>query len=351
MFQNLKVDVIYHKTNTDFEMEFNLCGCCRMRLLTDKTPDKKTMVHSLARAVSRSRVILIIGNLFGEEGIINIAAGAIGSRVVPADNKAYGISGEESIEIIDSSIPLVTSDGYFGGCIIESGPQTLILLSENKNIRKTVMKSLIHPYIEELCAMELKEKAESAVTADSEEAPLFEMEEENVPEEQSEQTEPQDELTEEDSTEEEEEEEIPEETDSLDLIFEDGEEDELDGDELVSDDDSEIEMVNIGDSDFPDEDGMVDSEMLFEDNTISMREFVRRNEDYYREKEMVKDLVTDDEEIYLEKRKSLNIPIFIISVLLLILIAVLCYCIFYIPSKDGVSASIYLNDIFNSLFG
>ena len=30
MFQNLKVDVIYYKTNTDFEMEFNLCGCCRM---------------------------------------------------------------------------------------------------------------------------------------------------------------------------------------------------------------------------------------------------------------------------------------------------------------------------------
>ena len=38
----MKVDVIYYKTNTDFEMEFNLCGCCRMRLLTDKAPDRKT---------------------------------------------------------------------------------------------------------------------------------------------------------------------------------------------------------------------------------------------------------------------------------------------------------------------
>ena len=52
MFQNVKVDIIYYKTNTDFEMEFNLCGCCRMRLLTDKSPDRKTAVHSLARAVS-----------------------------------------------------------------------------------------------------------------------------------------------------------------------------------------------------------------------------------------------------------------------------------------------------------
>ncbi|MEE1055109.1 MAG: hypothetical protein U0L36_04660, partial [Acutalibacteraceae bacterium] len=68
MFQIIKVDIIYYQTNTDFEMEFNLCGCCRMRLLTDNAPDKKTLVHSLARAVSRSRVIIIVGNLFGEEG-------------------------------------------------------------------------------------------------------------------------------------------------------------------------------------------------------------------------------------------------------------------------------------------
>lgn len=337
MFQNLKVDIIYYKTNTDFEMEFNLCGCCRMRLLTDKSPDKKTMVHSLARAVSRSRVILIIGNLFGEEGIINISAGAIGSKLVPADNKVYGISGDDTIEIIENSVPLVTSDGYFGGCIIESGPQTLILLSENKSIRKAMMKTLIHPYIEELCAIELKEKAESAQSQDSEESAVFELEEQNTDtKETDEQTEPEEEY---------------EETDGLGLVLDDEDEENFDGNELIAETDDEIEMVNIINSDLPDDDGMVDSEMLFEDNTISMREFVRRNEDYYREKELVRDLITDDEEIYLERRKSLNIPIFIISLLLLILIAVLCYCIFYVPAKDGVSASIYLNEIFNTLFG
>ena len=95
MLQNIKVDIIYYNTNTDFEMEFNLCGCCRMRLLTDKVPDKKTMVHSLARAVSRSRVIIIVGNLFGESGVTEIAAKAIGGNVSLADNKTYGISGDE----------------------------------------------------------------------------------------------------------------------------------------------------------------------------------------------------------------------------------------------------------------
>ena len=47
MLQNIKVDIIYYKTATDFEMEFNLCGCCRMRLLTDKAPDRRSMVQNL----------------------------------------------------------------------------------------------------------------------------------------------------------------------------------------------------------------------------------------------------------------------------------------------------------------
>ena len=33
---NLKVDIIYYKTSSDFELEFNLTGCCRMRLFKDK---------------------------------------------------------------------------------------------------------------------------------------------------------------------------------------------------------------------------------------------------------------------------------------------------------------------------
>ena len=74
MIQNLKLDIIYHSTPSDFEMEFNLCGCCRMRLLNDKTTDKKSFVKALARGVSRSRVIIACGPIFGADGIINIVA-------------------------------------------------------------------------------------------------------------------------------------------------------------------------------------------------------------------------------------------------------------------------------------
>ena len=156
MLYNLRSDIIYYKSNSDFEMEFNLCGCCRMRLLTDKSSNKKAFVHSLARAVSRSRVILIAGPLFGEENIVEIVAKALGTETEIADNSAYNINSEDEIEIIKGSLPLVSADGSYGGCIIESGPQTMILLTDNKTLRKSIMASLIHPYISELYEAEGK---------------------------------------------------------------------------------------------------------------------------------------------------------------------------------------------------
>lgn len=150
MVQNLKVDVIYHMSPSDFEMEFNLSGRCRMRLLSSKTNDKKEFIKTLARNVARSRVIIACGPLFGDDGLISVVGTAIGNGVALCDNKTYGINDDQPIHIINGSTPLVTPDGYFGGCIIESGPQTLILLTENRAFRKVIMQNLIHPYVEEI---------------------------------------------------------------------------------------------------------------------------------------------------------------------------------------------------------
>lgn len=172
MVQNLRVDIIYHMSPSDFEMEFNLSGCCRMRLLSDKTNDKKSFIKALARDVSRSRVIIACGPLFGSDGLISTVATAIGNGTTVCNNKTYGINSDETIHIINGSTPLVTADGYFCGCIIESGPQTIILLTENKTFRKSVMKTLIHPYIEEISYIP---SGASKVTAPvAEEEPQFE---------------------------------------------------------------------------------------------------------------------------------------------------------------------------------
>ena len=272
MFQNIKVDIIYHKSNTDFEMEFNLCGCCRMRLLTAKTPDKKVLVHSLARAVSRSRVIMIVGELFGKDSIVDIIAAATGSKTEIADNQKYGIDSNIDIKIISQSIPLVTPEGYFGGCIIEKGPQTMILLTDNKNVRKSVMRSLIHPYIEELCALDFKEKSPFVIEhQEVNNPPASEETEEEAKVELSEETQ---EVVEENPIQEDDAEELIIETE--DEEAEEYYEDDID---LVTEDDyEEIEMESM---DSQDDDFEVESDLLYEENTIDLKTFKKKNADYY----------------------------------------------------------------------
>ena len=168
MFENFKTDIIYYNTATDFEMEFNLCGCCRMRLLNDKCSDKKSLLLSLSRAVSRSNIIIISAPLFSEDNITKTVATAIGTTAETLNNEQYNVNSNAEIQIIKGSTPLVTADGAFGGCLIQSGPQTLILLTDNKGVRKNIMQNLIHPYVKEIFVCNLQ-KPENEAEEDAEE--------------------------------------------------------------------------------------------------------------------------------------------------------------------------------------
>lgn len=361
-------------------MEFNLCGCCRMRLLTDKAPDKKTLVHDLARAVSRSRVIFITGQLFGEEGIIEITARAIAKTLTEIDNGKYGIKSEEKISVINGATPLVTPDGTFAGCIIESGPQSMILLSDNKAVRKTVMKTLIHPYIEELYTLDLKTKsaavsavvpaeatavpAEAAVEAENNSSAVLEETENGESSEQEEETASDREEISSDS-------ETTEETASPDSA--DGTENETDesgeqgSEESGNKDDSPSEqplssftsksngVAVSGGMSFKEDGDSGAYEMP--DVFIEPEKPAKIRREYYRKpyiSEADDSLVFHSDEDSPKKNgfiSSGNLPILILSILLLIVLAVLCYCIFYVPARDGVTATAYLQEIFSILFG
>lgn len=392
MFQNIKVDIIYYKTATDFEMEFNLCGCCRMRLLTDKAPDRKSMVHNLARAVSRSRVIIIVGSLFGDEGVLSTVSGAIGKPLSTIDNKLYGIADGNNISVINGATPLVTPDGYFGGCIIESGPQSMILLSDSKSVRKTIMTTLIHPYIEELCATELKAKAESTaqkpqpaepvtppvpdipavpptpaepdiLPAAEEITDLFSSSE-SAPEAEPETEESDNSVQTEDiSISDEEDEDVtveqaeprpaesepqPTEAEGKPLTsFATAEKDgvSLDGGMIFETDDYRSAAKEAYVSDDVDSDFYIPAEKL---NRISRRD----DEPYSMNVNENMNFHADDE--LPEPSRSFfreNIAVIAVLILLLLITAVLCYCIFIVPSKTGVTSGDYLRNIFSVLFG
>ena len=361
-------------------MEFNLCGCCRMRLLTDKAPDKRTLVHDLARAVSRSRVIFITGQLFGEEGIIEITARAIAKTLTEIDNGKYDIKSEEKISVINGATPLVTPDGTFAGCIIESGPQSMILLSDNKAVRKTVMKTLIHPYIEELYTLDLKTKsaavsavvpaeatavpAEAAVEAENNSSAVPEETESDEPSEQEEETASDREEISSDS-ETDEEAASPDSADgtenetdeSGEQGSEDGVEEDADPSEQpLSSFTSKSNGVAVSGGMSFKEDG--DSEAYEMPDVFIEPEKPRKiRREYYRKpyaSEADDSLVFHSDEDSPKNNgfiSSGNLPILILSILLLIVLAVLCYCIFYVPARDGVTATAYLQEIFSILFG
>lgn len=385
MFQNIKVDIIYYKTATDFEMEFNLCGCCRMRLLTDKAADRKSMVHNLARAVSRSRVIIIVGSLFGDEGVLSTVAGAIGKPLSPIDNKLYGISEGGEISVINGATPLVTPDGYFGGCIIESGPQSMILLSDSKSVRKTIMSTLIHPYIEELCATELKAKAENTVQkpqpaepaappvpeipavpptpaepdilpAAEEITDLFSSSEsagETEPEEaEPESVQPEDIIIPDDEDEEdvtvEQAQPIPESEEKPLSSFTTAEKDGvlLDGGMIFETDDYRSAGNDAYITDDEESDFYIAPEKLRRSHTR------RNNELYAPDADENRYYHIDDEQPELPRSFfKENLALIIVLAALLIITAVLSYCIFVVPAKSGVASGEYLRNIFDTLLG
>ncbi len=147
MAADLKIEILYYRTTSDFEMEFNLCGCCSMRMLTAKPNDKKELLNFLATAVNRSRVTIVVGELFSSDGIINVVSSAIGKKLSDAQKKLYKVPEQCSNLLPAGCVPLTCDDGILSGCIIESGPQAIILLSDDRKLRHSVMKNSVYEYV------------------------------------------------------------------------------------------------------------------------------------------------------------------------------------------------------------
>ncbi len=330
MFQNIKTDIIYYNTNTDFELEFNLCGCCRMRLLNDKCSDRQSLLHSLARAVSRSRVIMIVAPLFSKENVTEIVAQAIGTEICITNNDEYSIKSDDTISIIKGSTPLVTPDGMFGGCIIESGPQTLIVLTENKSIRKNIMKTLIHPYIEELYSLEENANAEE------QEETIEEPQETELVIETEEETDDQGEIEDEPQIIVEEETQEPEETNIDEDIA-------LAEQMLLDKTDEKPQAIT------EEYDDVYDN-LFIEPTKLNRKTVERFTAEYTYSQDSEHDYWADDNYSNENSGNKFNIWLLIISIILLLTLAILCYCIFIVPSQSGVSPVAYLQEVYNTMF-
>ena len=148
---DIRLEIIYYKIPSDFEMEFKL-ACSykyKARTLTCRTHSPQEFVSALSRAVGRNRVIMAVGKLDGELELCDLIAKATSHPLCAADKARYNITDTEEFLIPEGAMPLVTN-GCAAGCLLESSAQSIILLSDNKTLRDAVMKTLVSPYLTDL---------------------------------------------------------------------------------------------------------------------------------------------------------------------------------------------------------
>ena len=330
MIQSIKVDVIYYSIGSDFEMEFNLCGCCRMRLLTDKVYTQSDFSKSLARSVKRSKVIILCGPLFGEKGLIRTVSKVTGIETELLDKSAYELEDAADVNILKGSTALVTDDGIFGGCIIESNTQSIILLSESKSLRKNIMKQLIYPYITKLSIMP-DEDAVSSDVADTDDtiSPEIIDDEITVNEDiDSQQSEP-----------------IDEQTDDTENSFENGVNEPNSDDDTIESEDFIIDISNSNvaqtASDPAEQADLYDSALIFDlpskDNNMSVEE---KNQKYY--------LFEDEGEEEFNDDSKVNIAIKIIIAFIVAIALLIGYIAIIKPIIMHKDIPTYLREIFSS---
>lgn len=339
MMQNLKIDIIYYETPSDFEFEFNLGGCCHCRVLNNSTSSPKELVSCLSKAVGRSRVIIIVGNLDQPNGLYLLISKAIGHQLTDVSADEYGIIPDSNTTIIEGSLPLVSSDGLLSGCVIESGPQSIILLPDEKSLRKDVAENLVFQYIS---AISRTPETDSVISSDSE-PEKQESITEDVEEAIQESPLPSEEIIDEIAKESSDQADEANEECTDDEIFAEHEEasDEIDekteNNNAVVQESKDIKEVIIPDQDdnffeiFAEQtEETTSTDFVYSDNIASD---YNDSDDYKTNKP--------------SKDKSMNILIWLIIGLMFIILGVLAYMLIYTPLKNGVNITDYVKQFFN----
>ena len=159
MAKDVKIEIIYFKSNTDISLEFGLHGDYPVRLLSSSCNDFVSFFHTLKRAISRSEIIIITGGYKGTDYLPKFLARALSTECNTPDLNELNIISRENYEIPVNAIPLAGSSKRFGGFLIESGPQTIISLTDDKKARLDVVKSVVVSYISEHYAVFNKAKS------------------------------------------------------------------------------------------------------------------------------------------------------------------------------------------------
>ena len=151
MIPDLTLEVIYYNQPTDFKMEFELCGSCNVRFLSNTAKNRSEFLSSLGKSVIRSRAIIALGsfNPLDSEYLPKIVARAIGYALKPVDKELFKISTPGDVILPETAMPLIEASGAVAGCLLESNDQAIILLTSDRELRHKVVGDLVCPYLKD----------------------------------------------------------------------------------------------------------------------------------------------------------------------------------------------------------
>lgn len=149
MVPDLTLEVIYFNQPTDFKMEFELCGSCNVRFLSACAKSRSEFLTALSKSVVRSRAIITVGSFNPLDGdfLPKIISKAAGYVLKPVDKAQLSIINSGEFSLPETAIPLVTAEGVLGGAVLENSDQTIIMLSDERALRHTLVSDLVCPYL------------------------------------------------------------------------------------------------------------------------------------------------------------------------------------------------------------
>ena len=149
MIPDLTLEVIYINQPTDFKMEFELCSSSNIRFLSMAVKDRTEFLTALSKSVVRSRAIVTVGsfNPLDKLYVPKIIAKATGYELKAVEKEKFGISSKSEILLPEKSLPLLDAEGNLAGCVLENFDQTIIKLTNDRELRHKVVTDLVCPYL------------------------------------------------------------------------------------------------------------------------------------------------------------------------------------------------------------
>lgn len=148
MSKDIKVEVIYYKSEADVSLEFGLHGDYPLRLLSSSCNDIQTFFKKLKHAVQRSEIIITVGG-YGKDRLPEFIGKAVGKKSYTPDYRSEHIITDEKYALPEGAIPLAPKSKRFAGFLMECGPQTIISLTDNRKTRLDIVEQFVVGYITE----------------------------------------------------------------------------------------------------------------------------------------------------------------------------------------------------------